>query len=154
MKSIQNISLTAEGYSNLKSDYEKLLTDRPDAVWHLTKSREMGDLRENGYYKASRAKLSFIDSRIMYLKGVLKNASIVKPNTNDYIGFANTVRLHTKTQTLEYQIVSKFEANPTEGKISDVSPIGKALLGKRVGESIEISVPNGRMKYTVEKISV
>jgi transcription elongation factor GreA len=154
MNNTDYFSVTKEGYEKLNQEYEELLKQRPDAVEHLKKSRELGDLSENGYYKASRAKLSSIDSRLFHLKSLLKKIRIVETFSTEVVSLGCNVTLKNGESTMEYRIVSRFEANPSEGKVSDVSPIGKALLGKQVGATIEIDIPAGIAKYLVVKITV
>ena len=112
----------------------------------------MGDLKENGYYKASRAKLSFIDSRLFHLKLLMKRAEIIEAPKNGLVGIGCRVIISNGTVQKEYQIVGEFESNPAESKLSEVSPIGKELLGKRVGDSITVKAPIGMMNYTIVKI--
>ncbi len=150
---MRKIHTTKQGYVKLEKEYNDLLAQRPDAVENLTRARELGDLRENGYYKASRAKLSFIDSRLLYLKSVLKNAQIVEVASTDVVTIGCTVRVKNGVGEKVFTIVGELEADPLDGKLSEVSPIGKALLGKQIGESVTIQVPAGNIHYTILHIS-
>lgn len=145
----KQIRLTREGYNEFQKEYEDLLKSRPEALNHLVKAREMGDLKENGYYKASRAKLSFIDNRLFFLKHLLKKAVITDPSQEDNVQLGSTVTVKTGNTEKSFIIVSEFEANPSESKLSCVSPIGRALMGKKRGESFNVRVPSGNVLYIV-----
>lgn len=144
--------VTAEGFGKLQKDYEDLLAQRPEAVRHLKLSREMGDLSENGYYKASRAKLSFIDNRLFHLKNAMKNAVVVAVGEKDIVSLGCTIIVDDDGERKQYSIVGVYEANPAEGKISTISPLGKSLLGKKVGDTVELFAPLGKKVYTVLEI--
>jgi transcription elongation factor GreA len=131
----------------------QLLSERPEAVDHLKKAREMGDLSENGYYKASRARLSFLDSRIRRVERLIKLAVIVEPSGSDYVQIGTTVRVSDGKADHEYTIVGGYESDPSKKTISHISPLGKALMGKRVHDVVEVFAPRGAIRYTIEKIS-
>ncbi|MBI4080421.1 MAG: transcription elongation factor GreA [Candidatus Levybacteria bacterium] len=149
----QHIKITKEGLAALQKEYEQLKIQRVDAVGHLKKSREMGDLSENGYYKASRLKLSFIDRQIREVSSLLKASVVTQPITAHSVSFGSTVSIREGKNSVTYQIVSSREADPAKNLISEHSPIGRALLGKKVGESVTITIPQGIILYTVEKIA-
>lgn len=149
---MKKIRFTKEGFEKLKKDYEKLLSERPDAVEHLKKARELGDLSENGYYKASRAKLSFIDGQLMRMKYNLREADIVKHSTAG-ITIGKTIKLTNKDRTLKFRIVGDLEANPGEGTISLLSPIGRAVQGKKEGDEVIIKTPAAEIAYTLTAIT-
>lgn len=150
-KTMKKIRFTKEGYQKCKQDYEDLLKSRPDAVAHLKKSRELGDLSENGYYKASRAKLSSIDHQLLRLKISLKQAMIVENPLEKGASIGCTVILIDDKNEYTYNIVGDLEANPAEGKISLLSPLGKAIEGKKQGDKIEFMSPRGLKIYTIKK---
>lgn len=150
----QIIRLTKSGYENIKKEYEELKSQRPEAVENLRKSRELGDLKENGYYKASRMKLSSIDNRIVQLSIILKNAKIVSASSDSIVSLGSKVIINNEKKQYSYEIVSKYEANPSKGKISDVSPLGKALLDKKIGDIVVINTPSGeKINFSIEKIN-
>ena len=148
------IQLTKEGLKEHKDEYDRLLRERPQAVETLKTARELGDLSENGFYKASRAKLSSIDSRLMHLKSLLKQAKVVTVITSDKISLGCNIEISDGNNIFKYLIVSKYESNPSKGKISNVSPIGKALLGRKKGETIEVLTPLGATEYRIVNIYV
>ena len=149
---MRQIRFTKEGYNNLKREYDELVKKRPGAVLNLKKAREMGDLSENGYYKASRANLSEIDAKLKKTLFQLRNAEVVEKTGKNRVGIGNKITLSNEKNKLIYQIVGDLEANPGLGKISLQSPFGKAVENKEVGERIEIDTPNGKISYKLLKI--
>lgn len=143
---------TKAGYEKLKEEYEELKRQRPAAVEDLRKAREMGDLKENGYYKASRQKLNSIDSRLAHLAYNIKTAKIIDGGSADSIGIGSTVTLATPEREMTYQFVGDLEANPSEGKLSLLSPIGRAVEGKKQGDMIEFHSPSGIVSYMIKKV--
>ncbi|MBI5613714.1 transcription elongation factor GreA [Candidatus Gottesmanbacteria bacterium] len=152
-KKQSRIPFTKAGFEKIVQERDFLLTQRPEAVEHLRKSREMGDLSENGYYKASRAKLSFIDARLRSFEGIIKRAKIVVSTHTGLIDIGDKVILKTDNKTVEYTIVGGYESDPTKNLISHVSPLGKALMGKRVGDTVSVAAPAGTKAYVILKIS-
>ncbi len=148
----KTIAFTQSGYTDLLAKKQKLLEERPDAVAELKKAREMGDLSENGAYKGARFKLSQIDRDLRFVENLLKKAYVSQTTAFDFVDIGTTVVLSTDNKTITYAIVGGYESNPLEGKISHVSPLGKSLLGKKVGESITISVPKGEVTYEILEI--
>jgi len=143
MKPEPKIPFTKEGYQKLLEDREKFLKARPEAVRHLSEARGMGDLSENGYYKASRQQLSFLDSRIRRVERLIRLAKIIEPTR---------VKLTDGTKEYEYTIVGGFESDPTKKSISPQSPLGRALVGKKPNDIIEVHTPGGIKKYTILSI--
>lgn len=144
---------TKSGYENLKLEYAELKSQRPAAVEDLKKAREMGDLKENGYYKASRLKLNAIDSRLTFLSYNIKTAKIINETAIGIIGIGSTVTMQTGTKELTYQFVGDLEADPSAGKLSLLSPIGRAIEGKKEGEEFEFHSPNGStVTYKIKKV--
>jgi len=152
-KKLPKIKFTKNGVAELKKELSDLETKRPKIVKDLKKAREMGDLSENGFYKAARAKLSSTDSRINHLKYLIKCANILKPNNNTEVEFGNLVTFSMNGREFKYQIVGKYEANPRENKISYISPLGKSLLGLKIGEKIKFMAPAGEREITIKKIA-
>lgn len=144
-----NIRFTKEGYEKLKKEYADLLAQRPHAVSELKKAREMGDLSENGYYKASRQKLNFIDGQIRRAQYALKYAKIIESVGEDVVEIGRTVTITDGKSERVYEIVGDWEADPTNAKISLISPIGKAIANKKVGDEVIIEVPAGKKTYTI-----
>lgn len=149
---MRQIRFTKEGYEALKKEYDELLTLRPAAVEDLQKSRELGDLSENGFYKAARAKLSSLDGRLRRLSFQLRQAVIVENATTGTVEIGSTVSVSDGARDITYHIVGDLEADPDKGKISALSPIGQALVGKKRGDQISIAIPSGTLAYTVRHI--
>lgn len=148
-----SIPFTKDGLNKLEIEKERLIAERPDALQHLKKAREMGDLSENGYYKSSRQKLNQIDSRLRYLNRMLKYAVIIESKKSGLVDLGSTVVLVRDGKEYTYQIVGAEESNPSQGTISYKSPLGKVLLGKKVGEDIIFNAPAGKLTYLLKKIS-
>lgn len=149
---LQGPRFTKAGYEKLKKEYEELKSTRPAAVEDLKKAREMGDLKENGYYKASRQKLNAIDANLARMAYNLKFAKIVGEGNLEGVGIGSTVTLATTEREMTYQFVGDLEANPSEGKLSLLSPIGRAVEGKKMGDTIKVHTPSGIFVYTIKKI--
>lgn len=145
--------ITKSGLDTLITQREKLIGERPDAVLDLKKAREMGDLSENGYYKSARAKLSGIDRQIRYLTRQIKTAQVIEAKQYVFVEVGHTVTLLQGNDEVSYIIVGTLEADPSEKKISHKSPLGSKLLGKKVGEKIELVIPSGTVSYQVLRIS-
>src|SRR5688500_2877627 len=119
---MKKIRFTKEGFEKIKQEYEDLLKQRPLVIEDLQKARELGDLKENGYYQASRQKLNYIDGRLFKIKMDLKYAEVIEESASNGIGIGKKVTLYDGEKEITYQIVGDFEANPSEGKISLLSP--------------------------------
>lgn len=151
--------MTEEGYKKLSEEINFLETvKRPEISRQIAEARDKGDLSENAEYDAAKEAQGLLEMKIAQLKDVLANARLIdesKLNT-DNIQILNKVKIrNTKNnQTMEYTLVSETEANLKEGKIAVNTPIGKGLLGKKVGDIVEITVPSGIMTFEVVCISI
>jgi len=146
------ILFTKPGFEKLKKDYEILVKKRPLAGLDLKKAREMGDLSENGYYKSARFKLNGIDMNIRHLNFLIKFAIIASDPKKGIVGIGSKVDLKISGKNKKYLIVGENEANPTEEKMSFLSPIGKDLIGKKAGEKINVNSPSGKMQVEIIKV--
>lgn len=149
--------LTEKGFQDLKKEHDELVkTKRPQVVTRLATARDMGDLSENAEYSAARDELAFIDGRIAELENLLKTVIVIKEkalgNKSNFINLGSkaTVQINGKKEI--FTIVGEWESNPRERKISNESPLGKALLGKSGGDTIEIQAPAGKMTYKIIEI--
>ena len=149
---MQIIPFTKHGYEDLKKQLEEIISQRPDAVKELTRGRDMGDLSENGLYKAAKQNLVDIDRKIRFLKNLVKYGKASIPLKNDFVQIGHKVLVETGKELKEFFIVGEYEANPKENKISHKSPIGHNLMGRKVGEEIKINIPSGTINYKVKKI--
>ncbi|MFA5629249.1 MAG: transcription elongation factor GreA [Dehalococcoidales bacterium] len=153
---IEKITLTSEGYEKAKNELEELKAERPLAIEEITKAAADKDFRENAPLDAAKERLALIEGKISELEELLKKAEIfngcAKGNNGIGIGDRITIQDQNSHETREYILVSARESDPANGKISDASPLGKALIGKCKGNKIEVTVPAGILCYTIEKI--
>lgn len=143
---------TKEGYAAIIKENQALLLKRKDVVESVRKARDMGDLSENGYYKAAKGELVATDRRLRELKGLIRFGEIQTTHTGQ-IGIGSKVIIEQDGKTTEYSIVGDFEANPSQGKISTKSPIGKSLFGKKAGDFAIIYIPSGKAVYKILKVN-
>lgn len=147
------IQLTQKGYDELVVELDELKTKRQVAVDRVATARSYGDLSENAEYHAAKEDLSLIDSRIEEIEGVISQAKVIKHSKNSTtVKVGSTVTVKHKGKKVQYQIVTAWEADPMENKISSDSPIGQSFLGKKQGNTITVAVPAGEQKYEIVKI--
>jgi len=145
--------VTKEGRQRFQEEYESLKGKRAVVAQKVSDAREKGDLSENAAYKAAREEQSFIERRIAELEEILKRVKTIEHEGRcDRVGIGCRVRLRLKDREQEFKIVGALEADPTAGRISFQSPLGEELIGKRVGDTVEISAPAGKIICTVEEI--
>jgi len=146
--------LTREGLTELKREYDELVKEkRPVAVKRLADARELGDLSENSEYAAAKQDLSFIDGRILELEEILHSAKLINGNhSKNMVDVGCKVTLHVGTKEEEFMLVGEWEADPAAKKISHESPLGKALMGKKIGEQVEVEAPAGKVMYKILSI--
>ena len=152
----QPIYLSREGLEKLKSELEHLRTvGRHDAAEQIQQSRERGGTVGNAEYEEAKNELAFTEGRILTLDNLVNNAVIIdeRETATETVEVGSTVKVKDQNgKNFQYSITGSAEADPSQGKISNVSPIGKSLLGKRVGEVTEVSVPSGKIKLEILKI--
>jgi len=141
--------MTKQGLEKLREELEDLIKNRrPKIVDRLQKARAMGDLSENSEYSAAKEELDLIERQIVEMKVIVGNAEVIESSNNKQsVNIGSTVLVEVNGVKDEYTIVGEFEANPLEKKLSHISPIGKALIGKKVGDEVEIEVPAGKVRY-------
>lgn len=131
--------LTQDGINQLKDELKSLIGGRPEIAERINQARQLGDLSENHEYQAARTEQDRLEARISEIEHVLNNAEIIKKSRGaKTVQLGSTVKLKGEGGTKEFSIVGTVEADPLKGKISDESPIGKALLGKAVGDAVEL----------------
>ncbi len=146
--------LTQEGVDELKAEHSSLVAQRPQIAERIKQARELGDLSENAEYQTAREEQDRLETRISELENVLRNYQIIrKPKADGQVRLGSKVVLKDGGKPLHYQIVGTMEADPSNGKVSDESPIGKALMGKKVGDKVEIRTPAGPDTYKVIEIA-
>lgn len=152
MQSPIDVKVTPEGLENLKKELAELAEKRPGVLARMVAAREQGDLSENAGYHAAKEELGRIDRRTRELKLMIRFAQIIGGGDHLAVSLGSDVVVDDGSGQREFKIVGKIEANPMEGKMSDESPIGMALLGKKVGDLVEIDVPDGKVMYRILEI--
>lgn len=145
----RKIRFTEEGFAKIKKDFEVLTEKRKGAVISLRTAREMGDLSENGAYKAARFQLSDIDRELRRLKFLLRFGEVSEIKKDGSIRFGSRVTLKNGANQMVFTLVEGYESNPKQQKLSVFSPIGKAIVGKRAGDLVTVSAPQGLVNYTI-----
>ena len=152
----KEIYLTENGYEEIKKELDDLkLVKRPEVIQALKEARALGDLSENAEYDAARQEQAQVESKIAELEMMLEKATIVKNTNKDTIGIGSTVKICyvDDDEEEEYAIVGSMEADPFANKISNESPIGKAILGHRAGEIVNVVTPTGSYDVKIVKIA-
>ena len=145
--------LTQDGVNELQSELQGLVAERSAIADRIKTAREFGDLSENFEYSAARQEQEKNEARISELEAILQNVEIIQqPKSDGKVVLGSTVKLKNGS-VKEFKVVGTVEADPLNGKISDESPIGQALLGKKVGDAVEIKTPADTTKYTIAEIS-
>jgi len=146
--------LTQAGIDELKSELDALRVKRAETAEAIKVARELGDLAENAEYQSARQEQERNDGRIEEIEHILANVEVIKAGKGKSVGLGSTVTLkHSKGKELVFQVVGTIEADPLAKKISDESPIGKALLGKKEGENVEIVTPAETTTYKIHAIA-
>lgn len=148
----KQFQITKQGQAELESELEQLKSRRGDIADKIAEARDYGDLSENAEYDAAREEQGLVESRIAEIEDILMNAELITGGSKDSVGLGSVVELKTSTKTVTYTVVGPVEADPLEGKISNESPIGEALFGKKVGEKATISTPKGEVTYEITAI--
>lgn len=147
--------LTPEGYAKNKEELDYLLTvKRKEIADYIHDAKEAGDISESSAYEDAKNEQAMVEGRILQLERLLSMAQIMTTMDDDVVRVGMQVNLTTSTGTNRtFKIVETFEAEPKLGKISDESPVGKALMGHKVGDVVQVSTPGGVTVYTISKIS-
>ncbi len=147
--------LTNEGAQELRDELAELVGQRKDVAERIKSARELGDLSENAEYQTAREEQDRLEARVSELEHILQNVSIIKkPTGNGSVRLGSTVKLKSSDgKTKEFQVVGTMEADPMNGKISDESPIGQALIGKKVSDKAQIKLGLELVAYKITSIS-
>ena len=137
----KNISLTTDGKKELEKELDDLIKNRPAITERIATARAFGDLSENEEYSSARNEQKIAESRILEIQEILKNAKVIRGGKKDKVDLGVSVVLDMGEREVTYALVGPAEANPLEGKISNESPIGKAMMGRKAGEEFDF---NGR----------
>lgn len=144
--------ITPEGKKELELELDSLKSRRGDVAQKIANARDFGDLSENAEYDSAREEQGLLETRIAEIEDILGNANIIKGGRKSTIDLGSKVDLTTGKNTVEYTIVGPVEADPLGGKISNESPLGLALLGKKVGDSATIATPKGDITYQITRV--
>lgn len=148
--------LTKEGYEELKAELQKLINvDRANNIEAIKEARALGDLSENADYDAARNDQALIEGKIQKLTKLIENCEIIEKKNDGKVGLGSNVSIKyvDDGEEDEYRIVGSQEADPFSGKISNESPIAKALFDKKVGDVVEVEAPNGNYKIEITEIN-
>ena len=154
-----NVYVTQETFDKMREELQRMKSnDRPAASRAIAEAREKGDLKENAEYDVAKEAQGMLESKIKQLEVAVSNAKIVDTSTIDtskvtILTKVTITNLATK-KTVTYQLVGEKEADLKAGKISASSPIGKGLIGKKIGETAEVQAPNGVMKFSIDNITI
>ena len=151
---VKDVLLTPEGLEKLKEEIEYLTTEkRREVAERIKHAREFGDISENSEYDDAKTEQAMLEQRIIQLQERLSRARLIESEDvpKGVVAVGTRVRLRDldAKETIEYVIVGSAEANPREQKLSNESPVGKAILGKKKGETVEVSAPRGSLKYKI-----
>ncbi len=149
----QDFYLTSDGIKELKSELEDLVKNkRKEVAQALKAAKEYGDLKENSSWDDAKERQAFVEGRIVEIENILKHAKPIKKNTSGIVDVGSKVHVTLNDGKQVFHIVGSTEADPDSGKISDESPIGQALLGKKVGDTATVEVPAGAINYKITKV--
>jgi transcription elongation factor GreA len=154
---VKEVILTPEGYEKLKTEVEYLSNEkRRDVAERIKVAREFGDIMENAEYDDAKNEQAMLEHRIATLEERLRDARVIDTSevSADAVSVGTRVRLRDLEagQTVEYQIVGSAEANPAEKKLSNESPVGRAIMGRKKGETVEVAAPRGKLKFKIMEI--
>ena len=150
----QKIYVSKEGLEKFKQELLGLTTvKRKEVIERIERAKELGDLSENAEYAAAKDEQAFIEGRIMELQDLISRAEIINRGGEiDFVRVGSRVKVKNNGDEVEYSIVGVAEADPLAGKISNESPLGKAFLGKRAGEKVDVQIPKGTATYIILEI--
>lgn len=156
MATLEKLPMLAEGHAALQAELQRLKTvERPSIVEAIEEARQHGDLSENAEYHAAKERQGQVEAQIMELEDRLARAQVIDPRSlsGDKVVFGATVHLLDEDdKPVVYQIVGQYEADAKAGRISYSSPLGRALIGRKVGEEVEVVTPSGEKYYAIEKL--
>jgi transcription elongation factor GreA len=146
--------ISKDGLDKLRAELEEILTvRRPEIAQRIHDAKEHGDLSENAEYEDAKNEQAFVEGRIQTLEAMIKNAAIIDENTStDHVQIGSTVKVKGEDGAETFMIVGSAEARPADGRISNESPVGRALLGRKKGDKVVVKVPAGDFAYTIVEI--
>lgn len=144
--------ITTEGRSELEAELQELKSRRGEIADKIAEARDFGDLSENAEYDSAREEQGIVETRIAEIEDILMNASIIKSAKGGKVALGSTVELDSAGKIVTYMVVGPVEADPLEGKVSNESPLGIALMGKAVGDQVTVMTPKGEVVYAIKQI--
>ena len=147
--------LSKDGLEKLRAELDEMVSvKRPEVANRIHDAKEHGDLSENAEYEDAKNEQAFVEGRIQTLEAMIKNASLIDEHTStDHVQIGSTVQVDGEDGRQSFTIVGSAEAKPAAGRISNESPVGRALLGRKKGEKVVVKVPAGDFTYTIIEIS-
>jgi transcription elongation factor GreA len=146
--------ITIDGKKELESELNILKGRRSEVAAKIAEARDFGDLSENAEYEVAREEQGLVETRIAEIEDIVMNAEIIKASSgSSKVGLGSRVELRTDDKSIVFTVVGPVEADPIEGRISDKSPIGEALFGKKVGDQATITTPKGAVTYEIASIN-
>lgn len=147
--------VSRQGLADLRAELDELVNvRRAEVAARIQEAKEHGDISENAEYEDAKNEQAFVEGRIQMLEALIKNATLIDEHTSkDHVQIGSTVKVDGPDGSQSFTIVGSTEAKPTEGRISNESPVGRALLGKKKGENVTVSVPAGDIAYKILAIS-
>ena len=149
----KHYQITSEGKSELETELIELKARRGAVADKIADARDFGDLSENAEYDSAREEQGLLETRIADIEDILVNSDVIKSGPKTIVSLGSKVDLLVGKKTVTYTIVGPVEANPLEGKISNESPIGLALFGRKVGDDAKITTPKGVVTYKISQIN-
>ncbi len=143
------ILVTKSGLDQLKSQLADFQTKRPQVVDRLSIARSMGDLSENSDYISAKEELAFLDGQIAEVESIIQNAQVSEPADVTTVQFGHHVSVKVGASQAVFHIVGEWEADPMKKRVSHSSPLGQALMGKKIGDKVEVDAPVGKVAYTI-----
>jgi transcription elongation factor GreA len=150
------IHVTKEGLVKLQAELDMLVSiRRPEVAEKIKRAREVGSTENNAEYDDAKNEQAFVEGRILALENILRNATVIEtPVQPGVVELGDSILIQNQDGKIEqYTIVGSAEADPLNGRISEVSPVGKALLGKKTGDTVEVSTPAGLLKFQILEVS-
>ena len=151
------VPMTKEGIQRLQKELDHLLeVRRPEVAERIHAAKELASAQNNAEYEEAKNEQAFVEGRILTLEHLLQNVSVIDEeaaHNATRVQLGSTVEVDADGRKMSYTIVGPAEANPGEGKLSNESPVGRALLGKRVGDEVQVQVPKGVTRFTVKSIA-
>ena len=149
----RKIPFTPSAFIKMQQDVLDLQHEEQEVLGRLKIAREMGDLSENGAYRYAKFELGRIRRELRRLQHLIAHGETVETTSSDVAGFGNTITVRAADKTVQYQLVSKYESDPQNGKLSMEGPLGQQILGKKVGDTVTVQAPAGAITYSLIAIT-